>query len=114
MHRRTIVLSCVLACAVAAGAAATIVSAEPAGITASSIVDADEPVFLQAYCFVPNRTELALKREECDLLAEDGGFQHGVLRPRNANDEEVLVKCPFVGEGEKPAEKYMCLGVGQP
>jgi hypothetical protein len=61
-----IVLSCMLACALAAATAATIVSAEPADITVAATTAG--PVLLAAYCFVPTREELASRRITCDDL----------------------------------------------
>ena len=68
---------------------------------------AADPIFLHLICLDPSdKVQTSAARTQCDLVAEGKGFQHGVLRPRNANDPDSERFCPIGGR------KYVCEGVG--
>ena len=107
-HVKPIFAIAIVACAAMAGS--TRISATTAPTADEAIVGAmDAPPVIVVTCFEPTRANIAYLRADCDATAEKYGFEHGVLRPANQNDDEVPAN--YWESCTDPNKLYVCIAV---
>jgi len=67
-----------------------------------------QPTPLCEICVDPSTKSIQDARDECDSLAQDFGYNIGILRPKLSTDTIVSAACPYACAEEIA---WFCLGI---
>jgi len=71
----------------------------------------EEQVILQHVCMAPSdREQRAFWRENCDLLAEEAGFEQGVFRPLTPDQDGFGFVCAQDPDQKTATKPHVCVG----